>query len=40
MWCRRRLNVRWTDPVRNEEVLQRIKLEKNVLHNTKRRKAN
>jgi hypothetical protein len=30
----------WTDRVRNEEVLQRVKKEKNILHTVKRRKTN
>ena len=30
----------WTDRVRNEEVLHRIKEERNILHTVKRRKAN
>jgi hypothetical protein len=30
----------WTDRVRNEEVLHRVKEERNILHTVKRRKAN
>jgi hypothetical protein len=30
----------WTDRVRNQEVLQRVKEERDILHTTKRRKAN
>ena len=30
----------WTDHVRNEEVLQRVKEERNILHTIKRRKTN
>ena len=30
----------WTDPVRNEEVLHRVKEERSVIHTIKRRKAN
>jgi hypothetical protein len=30
----------WTDRVRNEEVLHRVKEERNILHTIKRRKAN
>jgi hypothetical protein len=30
----------WTDLVRNEEVLQRVKEERNIVHTIKRRKAN
>jgi hypothetical protein len=32
--------ISWTDHVRNEEVLQRIKEERNIIHTVKRRKAN
>jgi hypothetical protein len=31
--------ISWTDRVRNEEVLHRVK-ERNILHTIKRRKAN
>jgi hypothetical protein len=30
----------WTDLVRNEEVLHRVKEERNIVHTIKRRKAN
>jgi hypothetical protein len=30
----------WTNRVRNEEVLRRVKKERNILHTIKRRKAN
>jgi hypothetical protein len=40
MWCWRRLEIIWTDRVRNEEVLHRVKEERNILHTIKRRKAN
>jgi len=41
MWCWRRLEkVTWTDRVRNEEVLQSGKEERNNLCAIKRRKAN
>jgi hypothetical protein len=39
MWCWRRMEISWTDRVRNE-VLQRVKEERSILHTTKRRKAN
>jgi hypothetical protein len=40
MWCWRRMEkMSWTDHVRNEEVLQRVKEEGNILHTVKRRKA-
>jgi hypothetical protein len=32
--------IHWTDPVRNGEVLQRVKEERNVLQAIKRRKIN
>jgi hypothetical protein len=41
MWCwKRMLKISWTDRVRNEEVLQRVKEERNILKIIKRRKAN
>jgi hypothetical protein len=41
MWCWRRMEkISWTDRVRNEEVLQRVKEQRNILHKIKRRKAN
>jgi hypothetical protein len=32
--------IRWTDRVRNEEVLHRVKEERSILNTIKRRKAN
>jgi hypothetical protein len=41
MWCWRRMEkISWTDRVRNEEVLHRVKEERNILHTIKIRKAN
>jgi hypothetical protein len=41
MWCWRKMKkISWSDHVRNEEVLHRVKEERNVLHITKTRKAN
>jgi hypothetical protein len=40
MWRWRRMEISWTDSVRNEEVLRRGKEERNVLHTAKRRKDN
>jgi hypothetical protein len=41
MWCWRRMEkISWTDRVRYEEVLHRVKEERNVVHTMKRRKAN
>jgi hypothetical protein len=40
MWCWRNMEkIIWTDHVRNEEVLHRVKEERNNLHTIKRRKA-
>jgi hypothetical protein len=39
MWCWRRTEkISWTDRVRNEEMLYRVKEERNILHTQKRRK--
>ncbi|GFG32607.1 hypothetical protein Cfor_04723, partial [Coptotermes formosanus] len=41
MWCcRRMMKVKWPDHVRNEEVLHRVKEERNMLQTIKRRKGN
>jgi hypothetical protein len=41
MWCWRRIEkISWTDRVRNEEVLLRVKGERNIVHTVKRRKDN
>jgi hypothetical protein len=41
MWCWRGLKkISWTDRVRNEEVLHRVKEDRNILHTIKRRMAN
>jgi hypothetical protein len=41
IWCWRRAEkIIWTDHVRNEEVLQRVKEEGNILHTVNRRKVN
>jgi hypothetical protein len=32
--------ISWTNRVKNEEVLHRVKEERNILHTVKRRKAN
>jgi hypothetical protein len=37
---RRKEKISWTDRVRNEEALHRVKEERNILHTVKRRKAN
>ena len=34
------MEIRWTDRVRNEEVLHRVKEERNILHTIERRKCN
>jgi hypothetical protein len=41
MWYWRRMEkISWTDHVRNEEVLLRVKEQKNILHEKSKRKAN
>jgi hypothetical protein len=40
MWCWRRMEISWTDHVRNEEVLLRINEQRNILHDIRKRKAN
>jgi hypothetical protein len=41
MWCWRRMEkISWTDHVRNEEVLLRVKEERNILHEISNRTAN
>ena len=41
MWCWRRTEkISWTDHVRNEDVLLRVKEQSNILHEIRKRKAN
>jgi len=41
MWCCRRMEkITWTDHVRNEEVSLRVNEQRNILHETRKRKAN
>jgi hypothetical protein len=40
MWCWRMEKTSWTDHVRNEEVLLRVKEQRNILHEICQRKAN
>jgi hypothetical protein len=41
MWCWRRMEkISWTDYVRNEEVLLRVKKQRNILHEIRKRKVN
>src|SRR5215475_9556613 len=41
MWCWRRMEkISWTDHVRNEEVLLRVKEQRNILYEICKRKAN
>jgi hypothetical protein len=41
MWCWRRIKkIIWTGRVKNEDVLHRVKDERNILRTIKRRKAN
>ena len=36
----RRIEISWTDHVRNEEVLLKVNKQKNILHEIRKRKAN
>jgi hypothetical protein len=41
MWCWRRMEkISWTDHVRNKGVLLRVKEKRNILHETRKQKAN
>jgi hypothetical protein len=41
MWCWKRMEkISWTDCVRNEEILHRVKEARHNLHKIKRRKDN
>jgi hypothetical protein len=41
MWCWRRMEkISWTDHVRNEEVLLRVKEQRNILHEIRKQMAN
>jgi len=41
MWCWRRMKkISWTDHVRNKEVLLRVKEQRNILHEIRKREAN
>jgi len=41
MWCWRMMEkISWTDHVRNEDVLFRVKEQRNILHEIHKRKAN
>jgi len=41
IWCWRRMErISWTDYVRNEGVLLRVKEQRNILHEIRKRKAN
>ena len=39
MWCWRKMKISWTDRVRKEEVLHRVKEERNIQQITKRKNA-
>jgi hypothetical protein len=40
-WCWRRMEkISWTDLVRNEDVLLRVKEQRNILHEIRKRKVN
>jgi hypothetical protein len=41
MWCLRKMEkISWTDQSRNEDVLLRVKEQRNILHEIRKRKAN
>ena len=40
MWCRRTMEISWTDRMRNEKVLLWVKEQKNIQHETNKKKAN
>jgi len=41
MWCWRKMEkISWADHVRNEGVLLRVKEQRNILHEIRKRKAN
>ena len=41
MWCWRRMEkISWTDHVRNKDILHRVKEQRNILHEIRKRKAN
>jgi hypothetical protein len=41
IWCWRRTEkISWTDHVRNEDVLLRVKEQRNILHEIRKRKVN
>ena len=40
MWCWWRMEIIWTDHVRNEEVLLRVNEQRDILHEIRKRKAN
>jgi hypothetical protein len=38
MWCWRRMEISWTDHVRNEEALHKVKEQRNILHDISKRR--
>ena len=41
MWCWKRMEkISWTDHVKNEEVLLRVKEQRNILHEISKRRTN
>jgi hypothetical protein len=40
MWCSRRMEITWTDHVRNEDVLLRVKEQRNIPREISKQKAN
>ena len=39
MWCWRRMEISWTDYVRNEEVLLRVNEQRNILHEMRKKEG-
>jgi hypothetical protein len=40
MWCWRRMEISWPDHMRNEELLLRVKEQRNILREISKRKVN
>ena len=40
MWCWRRLEISWTDRMRNKEVLHTVKKERNIIPKIESKEAN
>ena len=40
MWCWRRMEISWTDNVGNENMLLRVKEQRNILHEIRKQETN